>query len=134
MPQWAEMLLIHVVKIWRDNSIKILEIASTWDSGLSDGSMVVMITSLTENWCSSVYMMTPYFYSSCRYLAAGSSNAVKLSKFFDKVIEKKLSSNSVTSPTIQPRELYFHSQNDSKKRTYSPSRLYSNPNKGSYQD
>lgn len=56
-----------------------------------------------------------------RYLAAGSSNAVKLSKFFDKVIENKLTS-SVSSPVIQSRDVFLTSQE--RKRNYSPSRMF----------
>lgn len=57
----------------------------------------------------------------CRYLAAGSSNAVKLSKFFDRVIESKLTSG-VASPVIHNRDAYFTSHE--RKRNYSPSRMF----------
>ena len=58
-----------------------------------------------------------------RYLTPGSSNAVKLSRFFDKVIEKKLKAG-VTSPSTHTKtDNYFSAQE--RKRTYSPSRGYS---------
>ncbi|KAF6026032.1 hypothetical protein EB796_013966 [Bugula neritina] len=57
--------------------------------------------------------------TSNRYLAPGSSNSVKLSRFFDKVIEKKLSSpGSHTARDTGPFSL------GERKRTYSPSRMY----------
>ncbi|XP_067942225.1 rab-like protein 3 [Watersipora subatra] len=62
--------------------------------------------------------------TSNKYLTAGSSNAVKLSKFFDKVIQKTVT-GGVSSPTTYPRELYSSGQE--RKRTYSPSRAYGSP-------
>ncbi|KAH9490469.1 Rab-like protein 3 [Bulinus truncatus] len=47
-----------------------------------------------------------------KYLAPGSTNAVKLSKFFDKVVERKLSSNQGHISPLQTRRMWKPSHVD----------------------